>query len=72
MGKVEVFENKRPVLGINSLGRIGKLTLWHHVARKYFQEIVINLGRDVGNAFPHRPDHREDATYGAYIAFSTH
>jgi len=35
-------------LGINGMGRIGKLSLWHHVARKSFSEIVINLGRDVG------------------------
>ncbi|MCK5717687.1 MAG: hypothetical protein KAH77_09380 [Thiomargarita sp.] len=36
------------ILGINGMGRIGKLSLWHHVARKAFNEIVINLGRDVG------------------------
>ena len=70
MGKVEVFENKRPVLGINSLGRIGKLTLWHHVARKYFQEIVINLGRDVGNGIPAIAQIIEkDATYGSIHRF---
>ena len=49
MSKIEVFENRRPVLGINSLGRIGKLTLWHHIGRKYFQEIVVNVGRGVGS-----------------------
>jgi len=48
MAKIQAFENKAPVLGINSLGRIGKLTLWHHVVRKYFKEIDINQGRDVG------------------------
>jgi glyceraldehyde 3-phosphate dehydrogenase len=70
MGKVEVFENKRPVLGINSLGRIGKLTLWHHVARKYFQEIVVNLGRDVGNGIPAIAQIIEkDATYGSIHKF---
>jgi len=70
MGKVEVFENKRPVLGINSLGRIGKLTLWHHVARKYFQEIVVNLGRDVGNGIPAIAQIIEkDATYGSIHRF---
>ncbi|RZW13090.1 MAG: glyceraldehyde-3-phosphate dehydrogenase, partial [Desulfobulbaceae bacterium] len=36
-------------LGINGLGRIGKLSLWHHVSRKYFPELVINIGRDVGS-----------------------
>lgn len=35
-------------LGINGLGRIGKLSLWHHVSRKHFQELVINIGREVG------------------------
>ncbi len=35
-------------LGINGLGRIGKLSLWHHVSRQFFSEIVVNLGRDVG------------------------
>ncbi len=35
-------------LGLNGLGRIGKLSLWHHVSRQFFSEIVINLGRDVG------------------------
>ncbi|MDY6823849.1 MAG: glyceraldehyde 3-phosphate dehydrogenase NAD-binding domain-containing protein [Thermodesulfobacteriota bacterium] len=36
-------------LGINGMGRIGKLTLWHHVARKYFDELVVNIGREAGN-----------------------
>ena len=34
-------------LGINGLGRIGKLTLWHHVARKYFDELIVNVGSSV-------------------------
>ncbi|MCP4487582.1 MAG: glyceraldehyde-3-phosphate dehydrogenase [Gammaproteobacteria bacterium] len=36
-------------LGINGLGRIGKLSLWHHVSRQFFSEIVVNLGRQVGS-----------------------
>ena len=35
-------------LGVNGLGRIGKLTLWHHAARKYFSRVVVNTGRPVG------------------------
>lgn len=35
-------------LGINGLGRIGKLSLWHHVSRKHFSGIVMNIGREVG------------------------
>ena len=70
MGKVEVFENRRPVLGINSLGRIGKLTLWHHVGRKYFQEIFVNVGRGVGKGLPAIAQLIEkDATYGTIHRF---
>ena len=36
------------ILGINGMGRIGKLSLWHHVSRKAFSEIVVNLGRECG------------------------
>ena len=35
-------------LGINGLGRIGKLTLWHHAGRKHFSEMIINVGREIG------------------------
>ncbi len=70
MSKVEVFENRRPVLGINSLGRIGKLSLWHHIGRKYFQEIVVNVGRNVGNGlFAVAQQIEKDATYGTIHRF---
>lgn len=36
------------ILGLNGMGRIGKLSLWHHVSRKYFSEIVVNVGREIG------------------------
>jgi len=36
-------------LGINGAGRIGKLTLWHHLQRGYFPGIVLNFGRKVGS-----------------------
>ncbi len=52
-------------LGINGLGRIGKLTLWHHIARKYFKEIVVNIGREVGTSFTDIANYIEkDSTYG--------
>jgi len=70
MGKVEIFEKKRPVLGINSLGRIGKLTLWHHIGRKYFQEIFVNVGRNVGKGLSAIAQVIEkDATYGTIHRF---
>ena len=54
------------VLGINGLGRIGKLTLWHHVGRRFFREIVVNLGRKVGTSLADIADYIErDSTYGA-------
>jgi len=52
-------------LGINALGRIGKLTLWHHVGRKYFSEIVINTGRQIGQGLADLAASIErDTTYG--------
>lgn len=70
MSAIEVFENKRPVLGINSLGRIGKLSLWHHVGRKYFQEIYVNVGREVGTGLSAIAQLIEkDATYGTLHRF---
>jgi glyceraldehyde 3-phosphate dehydrogenase len=52
-------------LGINGLGRIGKLTLWHHVGRKYFSEIVVNIGREVGTSLADVAHYVErDSTYG--------
>ena len=35
-------------LGINGLGRIGKLCVWHHAARGHFPGLVVNVGRPVG------------------------
>jgi len=58
------------ILGVNGLGRIGKLTLWHHVARKYFGEIVVNVGRDVGSSMNDLAHYLErDSTYGRLAGF---
>ena len=58
------------VLGINGLGRIGKLSLWHHVGRKYFNEIVINVGREVGTSMADIVHYIErDSTYGRLVAY---
>ena len=52
-------------LGLNGLGRLGKLSLWNHVTKKYFDELVINLGRDVGGGLEHLAAAIEkDSTYG--------
>jgi glyceraldehyde 3-phosphate dehydrogenase len=52
-------------LGINGLGRIGKLSLWHHVSRKHFSGIVANIGREVGRNLEDLAAMLEkDSTYG--------
>ena len=52
-------------LGINGLGRIGKLSLWSHVSRKHFSEIVVNIGRNVGtNLEDLAASIERDSTYG--------
>ena len=62
--------NTSKTLGINGLGRIGKLSLWHHAGRKYFDKIVINTGREVGKSFKDLIHYLErDTTYGKLDAF---
>jgi len=62
--------SEKKVLGINGVGRIGKLTLWHHIGRKYFDEIVINIGRQVGNSLTDIAHYIErDSTYGSLQHF---
>jgi len=52
-------------LGINGFGRIGKLTLWHHLSRKHFSEIVVNIGRDAGTSLVDIAHYTErDSSYG--------
>jgi len=53
-------------LGINGFGRIGKLTLWHHLGRKFFDEIVVNIGREAGTSLTDIAHYAErDSTYGS-------
>lgn len=62
--------NRERVLGINGLGRIGKLALWHHAGRKHFQRIVVNQGREVGRGLAAVAEMLEkDSTYGALHRF---
>ncbi len=61
---------KISTLGINGLGRIGKLSLWHHAGRKYFDRIVVNIGREVGQSFQDIIHYLErDTTYGRLDSF---
>lgn len=38
------------VIGINGMGRVGKFLAWHFIAKQYFAEIVINIGRLSGKS----------------------
>ena len=64
--RAKTFTNRKSVLGINGLGRIGKLTLWNHIARKHFSEIVVNIGRRAGTNLEDVALYIEkDSTYGS-------
>ncbi|MEW6067018.1 MAG: glyceraldehyde 3-phosphate dehydrogenase NAD-binding domain-containing protein [Nitrospirota bacterium] len=63
----KLISGNKSVLGINGLGRIGKLTLWHHISKKYFSEIIINIGRQVGTKLEDLALYLEkDSTYGTF------
>ncbi len=52
-------------LGINGLGRIGKLTLWYHIAHDDFDTFVVNVGRPVGTSLQSVLEYLgKDSTYG--------
>lgn len=58
------------ILGINGLGRIGKLTLWNHLATGDFDAFVINVGRKVGKDLAALAQMLErDSTYGSLEKF---
>lgn len=57
-------------LGINGIGRIGKLTLWHHLGRDDFDRFVVNTGRPVGSSLDAVVQYlSKDSTYGALHRF---
>ena len=57
-------------LGLNGLGRIGKLSLWHHVGRKHFSGIVANTGREIGQSLEDLAASIEkDSSYGRLSNF---
>ena len=52
-------------LGINGLGRIGKLVLWYHLAHDEFDRLVVNVGRPVGTSLEAVVQYiAKDSTYG--------
>jgi glyceraldehyde 3-phosphate dehydrogenase len=57
-------------LGVNGFGRIGKLTVWHHIGRKFFSQIVVNIGRESGTSLKDIAHYIErDSTYGRLESF---
>ena len=67
---MQTADNVSGSLGINGLGRIGKLSLWTHVGRKYFKRIVVNLGREAGTGLRDIAHYLErDSTYGSLHGF---
>ena len=57
-------------LGINSLGRIGKLSLWNQLLTRDFDGIVVNIGRKTGKNIDSLIQAIEtDSTYGNLSAF---
>ena len=57
-------------LGINGLGRIGKLLLWKQCDSDEFEQIVVNVGRDVGQSLHDLAAYVErDSTYGNIASF---
>ena len=57
-------------LGINGLGRIGKLTVWYEVAAGRFNHLVVNPGRQVGKGIEAVAHYlSSDSTYGSLGRF---
>ena len=58
------------ILGINGLGRIGKLTLWHEAGNQRFERLVVNTGRQVGKGLDAIVRYlSSDSTYGSLGRF---
>jgi glyceraldehyde 3-phosphate dehydrogenase len=57
-------------LGINGLGRIGKLVLWYFLARDDFDRFIVNVGRPVGTSLDSVVQYiGKDTTYGPLHRF---
>ena len=64
------LQSGKKYLGINGLGRIGKLTLWYQFSENYFDGYVINVGRQVGTSIKDIAHLIEtDSTYGSMEKF---
>lgn len=67
---VSIMMQSKRLLGINGIGRIGKLTLWNHLNMKHFDGIVINAGREIGKSMDDVMQYlSSDSTYGSIDRF---
>lgn len=67
---MEMKMEGKKVLGINGIGRIGKLTLWHNLYQKYYDGIVLNAGREIGKNLEDTIAYlTSDSTYGTLDRF---
>lgn len=67
---MDTNQSYKNLLGINGLGRMGKLTLWYHLQTRHFDGFVINVGRSVGKRLADIIHTLErDSTYGSLSRF---
>lgn len=67
---MDVDISKKNRLGINGLGRIGKLVVWYHIKHRHFDELVVNTGREAGKSFHDIVQYLlHDSTYGSMSRF---
>ncbi|MBW6463679.1 MAG: glyceraldehyde-3-phosphate dehydrogenase [Firmicutes bacterium] len=65
----EIMQNRKK-LGINGIGRIGKLTLWQHLNTGHFNCYILNTGRLVGREVEDIINYlTKDSTYGSLDRF---
>jgi len=65
----ELLKHER-ALGINGVGRIGKLVFWQQISQGYFDRLVLNTGRKVGRTLADAIDYlTHDSTYGTLGRF---
>ncbi len=67
---MNISTGSKNFIGINGLGRIGKLVLWHELIHRDFDGAIINVGREVGKNMEDLIHVMEtDSTYGSVSRF---
>ncbi len=64
------YAKRKKLLGINGVGRIGKLVFWNHLNMGHFGGFVLNAGRPVGKSLDDMIHFLlQDSTYGSLDCF---